>query len=118
VIAPLDYPDLIALKALMQLMLQAAQSGNWTELSRIDERRKALLEQGTDTQSESAKTSFTKDSAYIDLAETIKKLDSEIIASVVQARDGLANENRVLRDQVKAKAIYQQASTMRNVGIR
>ena len=97
----------------MQLMLQAAKSCNWTELSRIDEQRKALLELDVKTHSDEAATAFTTDSACINLAEALKKLDREIIETVVQARDGLANENRVLRDQVKAKAMYQQASIMR-----
>jgi len=111
---PLDYPELIAIEALMHLMLQAAQSGNWAELSKIDEQRRALLEQDTDTRSESTIAASTKDSAYINLAATIRKLDTDIIAAVVRARDGLATENKVLQDQVKAKAIYQQASTMGN----
>ena len=116
--APLDYPELIELEALMQLMLQAAQSGNWTVLSDLDEQRKVILEKDTHERSDVSKASFTKDSAYTSLVETIKKLDNEIITVVERTRNSLASENKVLRDQVKAKAIYQQASTMGNVGNR
>lgn len=111
---PLDYPELIALEALMQLMLHAAKNDEWVELSRIDEQRRALLDPDFEKLLEFAPATFTQDGAYTNLVDTIHKLDKEIVATVVQARDGLATENRVLRDQVKAKTIYQQTSAMNN----
>lgn len=98
----------------MQSMLQAAQSSDWTSLASLDEERKSIIEQDSDKCSDKETTPTMKDGTYIDLVDTIKFLDKRIIAAVVSARDGLASENRVLREQVKAKAIYQQASSMGN----
>ncbi|MFK7854213.1 MAG: hypothetical protein AB8B79_08880 [Granulosicoccus sp.] len=120
----LDYPELIALEALMQLMLQAAEGNEWEEVSRIDVLRRSLLEQDNASEASSSvspgKTpdTFNKDENYMQLAEKIIRLDELIMATVVRARDSVASENKVLRDQLKAKSIYQQNSLMSNFDLR
>lgn len=120
----LDYPELIALEALMQLMLQAAQSNDWEEVSRIDVLRRSLLEQESPSKVSSGDSSgktpetFNKDENYKQLADKIIHLDELIMATVVKARDSVASENKVLRDQLKAKSIYQQTSLMSNFEVR
>ena len=113
-----DYPNLIALEALMQLMLQACRRGEWDALSNMDLQRKAMLEKDFHDNANGSHESYTNDTAYSQLANKILQLDKEILASVLEARDDLAQENRVMREQVKAKSIYQQTSTMAHTAKR
>lgn len=128
----LSITELERLIVIMRQMQQHASSANWQELARLDTERRALLKydaaadsshndsQSTQTDQSSPDSerqvdslhSRPNDSLHESLVQEIQALDRQIINEAAAAREKLLVLNRGLNDQVKAKNLYAQTSSI------
>ncbi|NND90222.1 MAG: flagellar protein FliT [Granulosicoccus sp.] len=112
--APLSHAELASLVSLMQGMLDSARSAQWDTLSEMDQKRLTLLKSAP--QASTVVSNDDASSARQVLIERIRILDREIIDTVISARGDLVNESHGLRNQLKARNNYAQASSLSLTG--
>ncbi|MBX2878901.1 MAG: hypothetical protein KTR32_03160 [Granulosicoccus sp.] len=117
---------LISVYGIMQQMLLEARNDNWDTLTELDQQRRSLLtmenasipnnQQQLDVHIENSQpvdylinTSVSKLSKE-ELANAIRRLDQQLLETVLQKRQTSLNRNRAQKQQINAKQIYARAS--------
>ena len=100
---------------IMRDMQRVAQDGDWHELTRLDNERRAVLNYDSETGATPAiNVSATNSLAEHDsLKKEILQLDNLILKTVEKARGELISEGRERSAQIKAKEGYAQANRIR-----
>lgn len=111
----LTQPELEQVIVIMRDMQRVALEGDWHELIRLDNERRAVLNYDSEVDATPAKYfSATKTLAEHDsLKKEILQLDNLILKTVEKARGELISERHERSAQIKAKEGYAQACRIR-----